>query len=458
MTEQRRQRRRTERFVEESDDVVNIVAPDGTVTYASGSAERVFGYDPGALVGENFFDYLHPSGREHAMETFYSCVEESESVTVECRLRAPDGEWLNVELRYRNMLDDDAIEGMLVYLRDVTERKERARRFESIFNQTFQFTGLLEPDGTVIEVNDAALEFGEFDREEVLGNPFFEARWWTHSEAVYDEVRDAIERAASGEFVRYETEVRGGDGLATIDFSVKPVVDEDDDVSLLVVEGRDITGQQQRSRHLRVMQRVMRHNMRNDLGKVRGWTELMSEESDPEERAEQFRMVESTLDEWDSMTENMKEITQVLQFEDGESTTTASGPLIEDVASQVREEYDTATIRIDGTNGESVQVPATFHKAVSELVENAVKAKDTATVELTVRSDDEWVEISVTDDGPGMPEMEADVLESGEEDPLNHGRGLGLWMVRMIVTQAGGNVLAESTTDGTEVRLRVPSE
>ena len=456
-TEERRQQRRTERFVEESEDVVTIIDPDGTVAYISGSAEREFGHDPATLVGENFFDYLHPSGREHAMETFFSCVEDSQSATTECRLRSPDGDWFNIETQYRNMLDDDAIEGILVYLRDVTESKERARRFESIFNQTFQFTGLLEPDGTVIEVNDAALEFGGFDRNDVVGNPFFEARWWTHSDAVYGEVRDAIKRAAGGEFVRYETEVRGSDGLATIDFSVKPVTDEDDDVSLLVVEGRDITVQQQHSRHINVMQRVMRHNMRNDLGKVRGWTELMSEESDAEVRAEQFETVEGILDKWESMTEKMKDIKQVLQSKDGELATTASGPLIEDAASQVREEHDAATVLTDGTDSESAQVPTTLRQAVHELAENAVKVKETTTVEVTVCSGDGWVDISVIDDGPGMPEMEKEVLETGEEDPLNHGKGLGLWMVRMIVTQAGGNVSVESTTDGTDVRLRLPT-
>jgi PAS domain S-box-containing protein len=456
-TKQRRQQRRTERFVEESEDVVTIIDPDGTVTYVSGSAERVFGHDPDALVGENFFDYLHPDGREHAMETFFGCIDDARSATAECRLRAPDGDWFNVETQYRNMLDDEAIEGMLVYLRDVTERKERTRRFKSIFNQTYQFTGLLDPDGTVIEVNDAALNFGGFDRDDVVGDPFFEARWWTHSETVYDEVRDAIERAASGEFVRYETEVRGGDGLATIDFSVKPVTDQDDDVSLLVVEGRDITARRQHSRHLNVMQRVMRHNMRNDLGKVRGWTELMSEEPDAEKRAEQFETVEPVLDKWDSMTEKMKEIRQVLGSGDGGAARTASGPLIEDVASGIREEHDTATVLTGGTDGETPKVPTTLRQAINELVENAVETKETATVEVAVRSEEDWVEISVADDGPGLPEMETAVLETGEEDPLNHGKGLGLWMVRMIVTQAGGTVSVESTTDGTEVRLRVPT-
>jgi PAS domain S-box-containing protein len=455
MTKQRRQQRRTERFVEESEDVVSIVDPDGTISYVSGSAQRVFDHEPDDLVGENFFDYLHPSGRERAMTAFFGCVEDSRSATTECRFRSPDGDWFNVEAQYRNMLDDDAIEGMLVYVRDVTERTERTRRFESIFNQTFQFTGLLEPDGTVVEVNDAALDFGGFDRSDVVGTPFFEARWWTHSEPVYDAVRDAIERAAGGEFVRYETEVRGGGGLATIDFSVKPVTDEDDDVSLLVVEGRDITARQQHRRHLDVMQRVLRHNMRNDLGKVRGWTELMNEESDPEQRAEQFARVESILDEWHSMTEKMKEVKRVLQPDNGERATTAAGALVEDIASRTREEHDTATVLTDGTDNESAQVPTTLRQAVDELVSNAVAVEATATVEIAVDSGDDWVDVSVTDDGPGLPAMEAEVLETGEEGPLNHGKGLGLWMLRMIVTQAGGNVSVELTTDGTTVRLRL---
>jgi signal transduction histidine kinase len=54
--------------------------------------------------------------------------------------------------------------------------------------------------------------------------------------------------------------------------------------------------------------------------------------------------------------------------------------------------------------------------------------------------------------------MEVDVLETGEETPLSHGGGLGLWMVRTIVTQAGGEMSVESTADGTAVCLRLPTE
>ncbi len=147
----------------------------------------------------------------------------------------------------------------------------------------------------------------------------------------------------------------------------------------------------------------------------------------------------------------------MLQPDNGERATTAAGTLVEDIASRTREEHDAATVLTDGTDNESAQVPTTLRQAVDELVSNAVAVKATATVEIAVDSGDDWVDVSVTDDGPGLPAMEAEVLETGEEGPLNHGKGLGLWMVRMIVTQAGGNVSVESTTDGTTVRLRLPT-
>lgn len=458
MTERRRQRRRTERFVEESESVVTVLDPDGTITYASGSLERVFDYDPDTLVGENLFDYLHPDGREHAMETFLACVEESESVTAECRLKSPDCGWFNIEGRCRNMLDDDAIDGVLVYLRDVTENKQRARRFESIFNQTFQFTWLLDPDGRVIEANDAALEFGGFERSDIVGDPFYEADWWTHSEEVYDQVQNAIERAANGEFVRYETEVRGSNGHATIDFSVKPVRNEDDEITLLVAEARDITTQKQYTRHLEVMQRVMRHNMRNDLQKIRGWSQVLSEESDAEQRAEQYETIERILDRWHSMTDQMKQIHGILQSQTDSKHTTTCDSLIENAVDPVRREHDDATILTDLSDVGSRQVPESLVAAVRELVENAAGSCTEARVSVDFTCpEDGWIEISVRDNGSGMPEMEADVLETGEETPLSHGQGVGLWMVRMIVTQAGGNVSVELTNDGTEVLLRVPT-
>jgi PAS domain S-box-containing protein len=461
MTERRRQRRRTELFVEQSDDVVVVLDPDGTITYASGSADRVLGHDAETLVDENLFDYVHSSDRKRAMGAFYDTVDgDTDTTQCEYRFASGDGGWRNVETVSRDVQDTDAVDGTLLYLRDVTERTERVRRLDAVFNGTFQFTGLLEPDGTVVEVNEAALEFGGFDRESVVGRRFDEVRWWTHSEAVRSDLQSALETAASGEFVRYETEVRGADGLRTIDFSAKPITDEDDSVSLLVVEGRDITAQRQSRQHMAVIHRVLRHNMRNDLNKVQAWAQLLADEDDPETRAEHFARIEGILSTWEKMADTLQQIRQAIDTRRTLESDIEAATLIDTVVTEARDRHPATTIAVTAPESASAPVPSRVEAAVRELIDNAVQTDESgAHVRVSLsRPDDGWVEIAVADDGPGMPEMETTVLETGEETQLTHGGGLGLWMVRMLVTGSGGDIGVDASADGTHIRLRLPTD
>jgi PAS domain S-box-containing protein len=130
--------------------------------------------------------------------------------------------------------------------------RESERRLGAIFNHTFQFIGLMQPDGILLEANQTALNFGGLQRSDVIERPFWEARWWTISQETQNQLREAIAQAASGEFVRYEVDVLGtGNTVATIDFSIKPVRDEAGQVVLLIPEGRDITPLKQAEQTLR---------------------------------------------------------------------------------------------------------------------------------------------------------------------------------------------------------------
>ncbi|WP_246564359.1 PAS domain S-box protein [Leptothoe spongobia] len=120
----------------------------------------------------------------------------------------------------------------------VTETEER---FRAIFNQTFQFIGLLNPDGILLETNQTALEFGGLKREDVINRPFWETHWWQISLETQQQLQAAITQAAQGEFIRYEVDIQGIHGkIITIDFSLRPVVDEAGSVKWLIPEGRNI--------------------------------------------------------------------------------------------------------------------------------------------------------------------------------------------------------------------------
>jgi adenylate cyclase len=116
------------------------------------------------------------------------------------------------------------------------------RKFRAIFNQTFQFTGMLSVEGILIEANQTALDFGGLQLADVVGKPFWECYWWTISPQTQTHLKSAIIEAARGNFIRYEVDMLGADNrTATIDFSIKPIIDESGKAEYLIVEGRDIS-------------------------------------------------------------------------------------------------------------------------------------------------------------------------------------------------------------------------
>jgi PAS domain S-box-containing protein len=84
----------------------------------------------------------------------------------------------------------------------------------------------MEPDGTLIEANQTALEFGGLDPEDVIGKKVWDTSWFTFSEETRAAAREAVQRASNGEFVRENLEVHGANGTEIIDFSVRPITDE----------------------------------------------------------------------------------------------------------------------------------------------------------------------------------------------------------------------------------------
>jgi PAS domain S-box-containing protein len=137
--------------------------------------------------------------------------------------------------------------------------QEGERKFSAILDQTYQFIGLMRPDGILIEANRSALEFSGIAVADVRNKPFWETPWWSHSPELQQRLRTAVEKAAQGEFVRMEATHIGVDGeLRWVDFSLKPVRDENGKVILLIPEGRDITVRKQIEEALHKEQHLLR--------------------------------------------------------------------------------------------------------------------------------------------------------------------------------------------------------
>jgi two-component system cell cycle sensor histidine kinase/response regulator CckA len=136
----------------------------------------------------------------------------------------------------------DLAERSLVNIQTTEKIRESERKLHAIFNQSYQYLGMLSIDGRLLQANQTALRFGNIQEAEVIGKFFWETPWWTHAPEQQAKVRTAIQKAATGEFVRFEATHRAADGnLHYIDFSIKPVMDDAGKTVLLIPEGRDIS-------------------------------------------------------------------------------------------------------------------------------------------------------------------------------------------------------------------------
>ena len=118
----------------------------------------------------------------------------------------------------------------------------------------------------------------------------------------------------------------------------------------------------------------------------------------------------------------------------------------------------------------TVEVPAdlsvtcdreTLSLVLSSLVENAVErgvSGDGDGVSVTASETDGVVAISVADDGPGIPENELAVLDTGVETDLEHSTGLGLWLATWGTDRIGGELSVETGEDGTTATLTIQTQ
>lgn len=222
---------------------------------------------------------------------------------------------------------------------------------------------------------------------------------------------------------------------------------------------QDITKEKEREQRLGVLNRVLRHNLRNDLNVVQGYLELIRAEIGDEEVERMVDTAEAKARDVIALGEKARRIENTVS-DDGQARPVAVADLLAEVVGDLEAEFPGAeidvsvppTVRIDGA-------PSLLDGVFRNLIENGMEHNPNPTptvrVELTEEASGRAI-FTVEDDGPGIPDHELEVLDADRETPLEHGSGLGLWLVTWGVRALGGELRFRTDDTGTTATIQLP--
>ncbi|WP_240473060.1 PAS domain S-box protein [Eudoraea adriatica] len=176
------------------------------------------------------------------------------------------GKEISVIATGKPVFKNDKFLGMIGTFQDITDEvmnkaktEEQERIFSSIFNSSYQFTGILDTEGTFLEINETALQFSGLKQEAIVKRKFWDAYWWPIPDMVKEGLKQVIAAAARGEFMRSEIVVLDKNKQPIpVDFSLKPIHNENGKVVSLLAEGRMIKEMVEARQKLKISEQKFR--------------------------------------------------------------------------------------------------------------------------------------------------------------------------------------------------------
>jgi PAS domain S-box-containing protein len=474
---------------------------NGKIVFINNSAAQMLGSTPEQMREiENNHAVFHHTRADGSPYPADECKmlksatdEEVVHVTDEIFWRL-DGSFFPVEYSVTPVFQDGVFEGAVVVFRDMTEKsnqdqllKEASVRFEAVFNQSFQFTALVSPEGHFLEANQSALAISGIKFEDVVNQPLWETPWWNHSPALQEKVKTAVQRACQKEFVRFEMFHYNADGeTMSIDFSLKPLLNEADDVIMLIAEGRDITyikkiEQEHRNMVVQLqetaaMRRTFVSTLTHDLktpliAQGRVLDSLQNEKVIIDDR-HLTELMKGFIQNNTGVLQMINNLLETYELEDGRIRMIPESlslyKLVHMCRQELQELLDIRKIVLD------IKIPEVFphieadalllKRVFQNLIGNAVSnIPNSSHIWIDVEDWDNYVDISVQDDGPGISEDLRPYLFSrylsGASRQKKIGSGLGLYICKMISELHGGTIRVDSESGkGTKISFTILKE
>jgi PAS domain S-box-containing protein len=431
-----------------------VVDNAGRIVELNPRAEQVFGADERALIGRPLVEVPHYGEELRAIVDDPSAREEFVVDTL-------DGErfFEATGTPFDGQRDGDR--GHLLMLRDVTECRRTEAEFRALIENSRDLITVIAVDGTRIFCAPSFERTLGHDPDDVVGKDAFEL---VHAEdrAEVRRTFDSLCASEQGTQERMEYRIRHADGSWRTFEAVSVNLLDDPVINGVVVNARDVTARRRYEQRLRVLNRVLRHDLRNEVNVIQGHADLLLDGNATAEAKEHARVVRRKAETLVDLGEQTRKIDYTLHSTDGVEKPLEITHAIDERLDAIQEEFPSAIVHRDIPDEQWVLADDLIDSAIMNLIDNAIEHNDRVAPQITVAIEPvtvegvDYVEVAVTDNGPGIPESERRVFTEGTETPLSHGSGLGLWLTEWIVTRSNGHLeFEENDPRGTTVRIRL---
>ena len=456
-------RLRFQRLFDSTNDALFVVTPDGeAILECNPAASDLSGYSREELRVLDPDETLR--GGEETFAAFLDHVTDAgEGYTGELTCVTNHGETRYLDVS-GSTLDYDGEPAVVLSARDITGRKQREQQlqlFRRAVENVGQAVAITDREGIIEYVNPAFVDQTGYSRPEAVGRTPRILKSGKQPEEFYAELWETI---LDGR--RWEATIvnkRQSGELYRVKQEISPITDEDGEITHFVSIESDVTDRRLREQQLSVLNRVLRHNLRNGMNVIEGNTALLSDAIDDPETQSFVDAISERAAALSKLSQKAGTIDSLFDHEPPAGATADLRALFETVAAEFRSRYPDAELSVAEVDPITVKADSRLRVALTELLNNAADHNDQPTpqVELAATPADagrsgEWVDIIIVDNGTGIPEQERATIETGEETPLRHGTGLGLWLVYWTVSLLGGEVDIADRSPGTRVTLTLP--
>jgi len=434
------------------------------IEYVSENVEEVLGYTPDELQsGEmQYLDIIHEDDRGRIVEEASELDSEGvDSITLDpYRVATASGGVRWVKEYTRAIESGGEPDHLLGYLVDVTERKRREnelRQFKAAVERSAHAIYITDADGAIEYVNPAFEEITGYSEERAVGATPRILQSGEHDGEFYEAFWETI---LSGE--RWQSEItdqRADDERIVLNQTVAPITDDDGEVRKFVAVAQDTTARKEYERRLEeqrdnldVLNRVLRHDIRNDLQLITAYTKMVADECDDPETDDHLTTVLESADHAVELTKVAREMADVMLSANEESRPVDLRNVLQSELDEVRSTYSRAVVSTEtGIPRTTVEANEMLNSVFRNLLKNAIQHNDTETprVRLSITEDDDAVVVRIADNGPGIPDAQREtIFGKGEKGLDSQGTGIGLYLVDTLVESYGGDVWVEDSDAG----------